>query len=100
MRITSAGAKSIVAPTTNNQAVDTLKPRREIGLDVWRGIAVALMILTHAVSFFHIGDDPTIVNIGIFGGMVSFVLFLFLSGASAYFSYVKYDREKHASKRF
>ncbi|MCA9378950.1 acyltransferase, partial [Candidatus Dojkabacteria bacterium] len=49
-----------------------------------------LMVLTHAIAFFHIGDDQFVTTVGTFGGTVSFGLFLFISGVSAYFGYIRY----------
>ncbi len=94
MRIKSAKASKLGGervPRTPN----ILKPRREVGIDIWRGFAVMLMIITHAIAFFHIGDDPIITNLGIFGGIASFTMFLFLSGASSYFGFVKYKSDEH-----
>jgi hypothetical protein len=84
--------KFAAAEARGNIDMEPLSPsKREISIDMLRGFAVLLMILTHAISFFHIGNDPLITNIGLIGGTLSFGLFLFLSGAAAYFSYVGRD---------
>lgn len=95
MRITSAAAKTTKS-TRSPRARNILKSRRETVLDVWRGLAVLLMMITHAIAFFHVGDNAITNTIGTFGGLASFTLFLFISGASAYFAYIKYEGDKHS----
>lgn len=69
----------------------TSNTKRELSLDILRGIAVISMIITHAVAFFYNGGDPLVINIGVIGGIISFTMFLFISGAASYIGYVRYD---------
>ncbi len=71
---------------------------REPSLDLWRGIAVVSMIITHAIAFFHIGNDGFVNAVGNVGGIISFTMFMFVSGASAYLSYIKYDETADSVK--
>ncbi|RMD77022.1 DUF1624 domain-containing protein [Candidatus Dojkabacteria bacterium] len=61
-------------------------------LDVLRGFAVLSMIFAHVVAFFWRGNNEgfgSVINrIGDFGGIISFTLFLFLSGAAVQISFL------------
>lgn len=65
--------------------------KRDLGIDILRGLAVALMLLTHSIAFFHIGDDAFVNLVGNIGGTVSFGLFLFIFGVAHYMSYIRLD---------
>lgn len=65
--------------------------KREVSLDVLRGLAVLSMVITHAIAFLYKGTDPFIANLGLVGGIISFTLFLFISGAAQYLSFVRYS---------
>ncbi len=65
--------------------------RRELSLDLLRGLAVISMMITHAISFWHTGDDPIAQIVGQVGGTISFGLFLFVSAAAHYLSFVRLD---------
>jgi len=69
---------------------------REHSLDFLRGTAVFLMILAHALFFFHDESSPALNALARAGNVLCFVIFLFVSGASLYFAYL---REKPASHR-
>lgn len=75
----------------NGESIRETRTKREISLDLVRGFAVVSMILTHAVAFFYKGSDPLISNLGVIGGVISFIIFLFISGAATYFSFIRYD---------
>lgn len=78
----------------------TKRPKREVIIDLARGFAVALMILTHviAITYDHQnGTSSLVYYIGQFGGIASFTTFLFLSGVSSYFSLLKYPKSEEES---
>ncbi len=64
------------------------KPKREHIVDLIRILAVALMLLTHTISYLYIGESKVIWAIRDFGNTVCFSAFLFSSGAAAYLSYI------------
>lgn len=63
------------------------KPRFYI-LDLVRGVAVFLMLLAHAVYFFHARDSKFLVGIENIGNTFCFVAFLIVSGATTFVSYL------------
>jgi hypothetical protein len=79
-------------------AAATVTGAREPSLDIWRGIAVVSMIITHAIAFFHVGENQLINTLGLVGGTISFIMFLFVSGASTYLSYIRYNSASDAAK--
>src|SRR5690606_9508578 len=90
---------------TNNiarftQMKTSIKSKREVIIDLARGFAVAMMIITHviAVAYDQVSGTSSIVYyIGLIGGIGSFTTFLFLSGTSTYLSYLKYDNSDKES---
>lgn len=70
--------------------------KRDITIDLLRGLAVALMIITHVIALLydHKSQNPLIENIGLIGGTASFSAFLFISGISAYFSYLRFSEQQ------
>jgi len=78
----------------------SIKSKREVIIDLARGFAVAMMIITHviAVAYDQVSGTSSIVYyIGLIGGIGSFTTFLFLSGTSTYLSYLKYDNSDKES---
>lgn len=76
------------------------KKRREVVIDLARGFAVAMMVITHVIALLYNqsdGRDETIYLIGQFGGIASFTTFLFLTGVSSYFSILKYGKDEKES---
>lgn len=71
------------------------KSKRELIIDLARGFAVALMVITHVIAILYspAANDSLIYYIGEFGGIASFTTFLFLSGVSGYFSFLKYSSD-------
>lgn len=71
---------------------------REDLIDILRGAAVLLMIITHvvAIAFNHEGSR-VIYYIGLVGGIASFTTFLFLSGATSYLTFVGLDNSDRQS---
>lgn len=65
--------------------------KRELGLDILRGLAVVTMIFTHAVAFLYSGSDKRVQDAGLIGGIISFTIFLFISGAAQYISFLRYS---------
>lgn len=78
------------SPLLSKAPTPVVGDRREVMIDIFRGLAVLLMMITHSISFFHVGSDQLVTTIGTYGGIASFTLFLFIAGVSAYFSFVKY----------
>lgn len=75
--------------------IQSKKQRREVIVDLARGFAVALMILTHVIGLTYDtqnANNSLIYFIGEFGGIASFTTFLFLSGVGSYFSILKYPK--------
>jgi uncharacterized membrane protein len=91
-------ANHIVSPQQQESAEPTVlsatSTRRELSIDIWRGAAVLIMMLTHAIAFFHIGTDSLMGLLGEFGGTVSFTMFLFLSGCAAYLGYIRLETRR------
>lgn len=75
------------------------KRKREQFIDILRGIAVALMIVTHVIALNYRGSDPIIVNLGLVGGIASFTFFLILSGISAYLGSLSLEYDQFKIKR-
>lgn len=72
--------------------MEVTQVKRFKSIDVLRGFAVLSMIFAHTVAFFAISEGGAakgsfVYLFGEFGGMVSFTLFLFLSGVSIYLSF-------------
>ncbi len=81
----SQGAQVSVTPRANQQK------RRELIIDLFRGLAVAIMIITHVIGIAYDHDkgaSDIVYYIGLYGGIVSFTSFLFISGVGSYFSYL------------
>lgn len=91
-------ANHIVSPqVVEDREVKVVNPsstKRELSIDIWRGAAVLIMMLTHAIAFFHIGTDNLMSVLGDFGGTVSFTMFLFLSGCAAYLGYIRLETRR------
>ena len=73
-------------------------------LDLLRGLAVFLMVLSHTVYFFHNGTSPFFLGLENFGNTVCFITFLVVSGAVSYLAYFKngafnLERKKKVTKR-
>jgi len=75
------------------------KRKRESIIDILRGIAVAIMIITHVIAMVYTGNDPAVNNIGQFGGITSFTFFLLLSGVSTYLGSLSLSSEEIKHKR-
>lgn len=74
--------------------------RRFFVLDLVRGIAVLLMVLTHSIYFFHNRDNSFILSLETLGNTLCFGLFLFVSGATLYVAYLREEIDKgHVAKR-
>ncbi len=67
----------------------TVHPPRETSLDFIRGTAVLLMILAHAVYFFHSGSNWFLNALGRTGNLLCFSLFLFVAGAAAFYASIR-----------
>lgn len=65
---------------------------REPSLDLIRGIAVLLMFAAHAIYFFHNDTSPLLQFIARSANTVVFTVFLFVSGAAAFFALTAEDR--------
>lgn len=99
MKIKSQAPRNNAENYTKNIVVaEPLVINREVTIDMWRGLAVILMILTHAISFFHVGENSILNFLGTLGGTVSFTLFLFLSGTAVYFSFIRLDATQQPQK--
>lgn len=68
--------------------------RRFFVLDLVRGIAVLLMILSHSIYFFHNRDNSFILSLEAIGNIFCFVFFLFISGATLYVAYLRDEIDK------
>ena len=64
------------------------KKSRQPTLDFTRGLSVFLMILAHALFFFHDGSSPWLNALQRTGNTLCFVMFLFVSGAAMYYAYL------------
>ena len=76
-----------------------LLPRREVSLDILRGIAVLTMIAAHVVAFLHTQESSILRGVQIFGDTVSFTTFLFVSGSVTYFAYIKQNKHDWVEKK-
>ncbi len=65
------------------------KSNRDLSLDYLRGIAVFLMILAHAIHFFHDGTNEILRFWEGVGNTLCFTTFLFVSGAVTTLAYLK-----------
>ncbi|MDO8513543.1 MAG: acyltransferase family protein [bacterium] len=65
------------------------KPARDYSLDIIRGIVVLIMIIAHAIDFYHDGSSTFLHYLVISINTITFTIFLFLSGAIAYLVYLK-----------
>src|SRR5690606_93783 len=63
--------------------------KREKLIDIMRGFAVAVMIITHVIAITSSSNDSIIYHVGLFGGIFSFTAFLFLSGMAVFYSTFK-----------
>ena len=70
--------------------------RREPSLDFVRGIAVLLMIAAHAIYFFHNDTSPVLQIVARIANTAAFTVFLFVSGAAAFYSVTAEDRASRA----
>ncbi len=77
-----------------------LYSKREPLLDFLRGIAVLLMILAHSIYFFHNDSSDLLRIIARSSNAVVFTIFLFVSGASLYFSFLKNNEGINFQKAF
>ena len=80
------------------------KPTRIEWLDVTRAAAILIMIITHVVmiTFDFAGNstwDEALELVSLFGGTVSFTLFLFVSGATLYTTFLSTDDKDVIDKR-
>lgn len=73
--------------------------KRNATFDITRGVAVFLMVLAHAIAFFHTGGNPFIKFFQNFGDTVCFTTFLLISGATSYLAYLDISSNKWISKR-
>ncbi len=64
--------------------------KRELGLDILKGVAVITMVLAHSVAFLHNDSSQFLRLVRQFGDTVSFSVFMFASGASVYLAYLKH----------
>ncbi len=76
-----------------------IKKKRETMIDILRGIAVAIMVITHVIAITYRGSDATVINIGLFGGITSFTFFLVLSGISTYLGTLSLSQEEYQLKK-
>ena len=90
--------QSMVLRYNKSMTVLNTPKKREYSLDFIRGTAVFLMILAHAVYFFHGDSNQLLCIIGRTGNVICFTVFLFISGASAYFSSLADGRKFDAKK--
>jgi len=72
---------------------------REAALDFIRGISVALMILAHAIFFFHDGTNFWLNALARTGNTVCFTVFLFVSGAALYYSHLAKPEVRPSARR-
>jgi uncharacterized membrane protein len=72
---------------------------REPSLDLIRGTAVILMILAHAIYFFHDGSNPLLIILARTGNSIVFTLFLFSSAAATYFAFAKNGKPATESEK-
>lgn len=64
------------------------KDSRFYVFDLLRGTAVFLMLIAHAVYFFHNSTSPGLLRLEKIGNTVCFVTFLLVSGAVSYIAYL------------
>lgn len=74
-------------PSKSTKKTETEKPRIT-SLDNLRGVAVLLMVFAHAVIFFNFGQNKVLSFLSQFGDAVVFTIFLFVSGAVSYLTYL------------
>jgi hypothetical protein len=63
-------------------------PPRESALDFLRGVSVLAMMIAHALFFFYTGGNIILTTLARTGNIISFTIFLCISGASTYYSYL------------
>lgn len=68
-------------------------------IDILRGVAVLLMVVAHSFAFFYSGDNKYLRFVQYLGDSSAFVLFLFTSGISSYFSYINKDQSSKIIQR-
>jgi len=84
---------------TNNTQQSLPKRKREQFIDILRGLAVGIMILTHIIAITYRGSDSLVQQIGAFGGITSFTFFLILSGISSYLGSLSLTPQEYSLKR-
>lgn len=70
-------------------AAQTPVVKREVIIDMLRGFAVLVMVITHVIAITYAGgsgNSSLVYYLGLFGGIFSFTAFLFISGISTYLS--------------
>lgn len=63
------------------KSVSQSKPSRDISLDLLRGVAVILMIITHVNGLLYSGDSGFVDFFTYWGATLCFSIFIFVSGA-------------------
>ncbi|MFC1780555.1 acyltransferase family protein [Patescibacteria group bacterium] len=76
-----------------------IKNKREVSLDMLRGIAVLLMVLAHTIAFVYTGENSFLNSVKKFGDTVCFTIFLLVSGASSYLAYIRVANTKWKQKK-
>jgi uncharacterized membrane protein/predicted deacetylase len=76
-----------------------VKNKREVSLDILRGIAVLLMVFAHTIAFVYTGENSILNSFQKFGNTVCFTIFLLVSGASSYLAYIKVTNAKWKQKK-
>ncbi len=72
--------------------------KREYSIDIIRGIAVFLMILAHAIDFYHDGSNTFLRFIVMCVNVIVFTVFLFLSGAITSLVYLHRPKTKKLTR--
>lgn len=65
--------------------------KRFFVLDLLRGVAVFLMVLAHAVFFFHNSTDQFLLSLQKIGNTVCFTTFFLVSGTILYIAYLSHN---------
>jgi uncharacterized membrane protein len=71
-----------------------MKDNRIVYIDLLRTTAIILMVLSHAIAFLYSGGNPVLRFIQYIGDSAAFTLFLFTSGLTAYYAYLKTNEDK------
>jgi uncharacterized membrane protein len=94
----------MISNSDNNPEINEQSNLRDASLDSLRGIAVILMILGHAIYYFHNSSNTLLMLLEKSANTVVFTAFLFIFGAANYIGFIRHndknaDRTKQLLKR-